>query len=457
MFDAILLSMMLAATPPADAPRFEPADCPAAAQPLPRAKCGIVRVPEDRARPGGRSIALNIIVLTAASPARLPPLFDIDGGPGLPSTKNADFYAFTSISNGRDVVLVDQRGTGKSNPLECPELAATSPAERMLPPAAVERCRRDLSAKADLRFYGTADAIADLDAVRQALGYDKIDLSGLSYGTTVALRYMQRYPGKVRAAVLMGTAPPDAMPPRHHAPAAARAINLLLADCAADADCSQRFPRLADDLERARHRLAAERGPAAVEIFMERLRSRMYMPSIRAGLPLAIEKAANGDLSAIFPEAAGPTGPSIADGMFLAVTCTESFGLMDYEAAAREARTTGFGDYRLRRQRDACAQWPRGRIDHDHLQLPAAATAAVLLLSGEMDPVTPPEWSDRLAEALPGSRHIVIPRSGHIFDGMSDIETCLDPLLTAFLDHGDPAKIDATCVARMKAPAYLLQ
>lgn len=454
MLSAILLSVVGLQPFPA-APRFEATPC-AMAQPLPRARCGIVRVPEDRGRAGGRSIALNVIVLSSGGPARLPPLFDIDGGPGLAGTKNAGFYAFNDVSKGRDVVLLDQRGTGRSNPLECPELAAVKPSEPMLPSAAVERCRDSLRPKADLGHYGTADAVADLDDVRRGLGYEKIDLFGMSYGTTVALRYMHLHPDKVRAAVLMGTAPPSAMPPRQHAPAAARALSLLLADCARDPACKGRFPTLADDLARTRERIAARDGAEAAELFMERVRVRMYSPDRRAGLPLAIDKAAKGDMSAIFPATSGLPGLTVADGMFMVVTCSESFGLMDYDAAAAQARATPFGDYRLRRQRAACAGWPKGRVDGDHLALPTATAAAVLILSGEMDPVTPPEWGEQVAASLPRSKHVIVPGSGHIIDGVTGIETCLDPLMIAFLDHGDPAKLDASCVARVRAPAYVL-
>lgn len=456
MISIILLSMMAVQPSGPVPPTFEPTACPMP-NPPPRARCGIVRVPENRGLTSGRSIALNVVVLPSASPSSLPPLFDIDGGPGLPATKNAGFYASNEVSKGREVVLVDQRGTGRSNPLECPELAAVKPAEPMLPVAAVRRCRDALRAKADLRFYGTADAVADLEAVRQALGYGKIDMFGMSYGTTVALRYMHRYPNKVRAAVLMGVAPPDAMPPRQHAPAATRALELVIADCVRDVPCNARFPNLASDLARARQRLAKSGGQKAAELFMERLRTRMYTPVGRAALPLAIEKAANGDMSAIFPDEADLPGLVIADGMFLAVTCSESFGLMDYATAEKQARATPFGDYRLRRQRDACALWPKGRVDRDQFALPTGTQAAVLIISGEMDPVTPPEWADTLAAAVKRSRHVVIPGSGHIFDGMTGIETCLDPLMIAFLDHGSPDKLDVSCVAAMKAPAYGLK
>ena len=234
----LALVAMLAAAPPlfVEQPCTDPAIAAVA-------RCGTVEVPENRARARGRRIALNLVILKAASgQADLPPMFDIDGGPGLAVTKNAGFYATDGAAYRarREIVMVDQRGTGGSNRLGCPELEAPdAPYRPMFPLEAVKRCRKALEAKADLRHYLTADAVADLEAVRIALGYGKIDLSGLSYGTTVALRYMATYPDKVRAALLMGVSPPTAMPPALHAPAAEGAFGLLAAQCEADAACGK--------------------------------------------------------------------------------------------------------------------------------------------------------------------------------------------------------------------------
>ncbi len=450
------LSFLLAAAVTPTQPTFEPRLCVSPA-PSSTARCGIVRVPEERNHPGKRSIELNIIVLPSGSnPARLPPLFDIDGGPGLPATKNAGFYASNAVARDRDVVMVDQRGTGRSNPLLCPALSAVAPTKPMLPRAEVRHCQTQPQAKADLRFYGTRDAVEDLEDVRNALGYGRIDLFGMSYGTTVALSYMRLFPDRVRAAVLMGTAPPDAMPPQHHAAAGNRALDLTIADCARDPACNTRFPRLRADLDRARDWLAGGKGPLSAELFMERLRTMLYSPQGRAKVPLTIERAARHDLSGLL-ESPTESGLAVADGMFLAVTCGENLNLMNYDSARAKAAATPFGDYRLRRQREACQGWPRVRLLPDHLALPERTQASVLLISGNMDPVTPPDWAETVARALPRARHIVTPGGGHIPDGLSGLETCLDPLMIAFLDHGDPAALDASCVAAMEAPAYELE
>ncbi|GAA4711423.1 alpha/beta fold hydrolase [Sphingomonas lutea] len=436
------------------APHFETRPCLAPA--VPRAVCGTVVVPEDRARPDGRRIALNVIVLKSATPATLPPLFDIEGGPGLPSTRSLGFYAGNGVAKGRDVVLVDQRGTGRSNGLLCPKLQ-TGPDVPMLPLAAVAECRKSLSAKADLRFYGTRDAVTDLDDVRRALGYRQIDLFGLSYGTTVALRFMHRYPDTVRAAVLMGVAPPDLLPPQHHATAADRTLKAVFADCAADARCRAAFPDLPAELAQARAKARRPGAKLADELLMERLRALTYRPASRVTLPLAIKRAAAGNVAELVATPSENLANLVADGMFLAVTCGESFPLMDYGAAVAAARRTPFGDYRLRRQKAACAGWPVVARDPDHLALPTRTSAAILLVSGELDPVTPSDLADRILPSLRRARHVVVPDGGHIPDGVSGVETCLDPLMIAFLDHADPSRLDVTCIAAMKGPPYAMQ
>ena len=429
---------------------------PCAAPTVPRAVCGTVAVPENRARPAGRQIALNIVIVKSEGVARLPPLFDLEGGPGLPSTRNLGFYARNGVAAGRDVVMVDQRGTGRSNPLVCTSLQ-TGPAIPMLPRAAVAACRSFLSKKADLRFYGTRDAVRDLDDVRRALGHARIDLSGISYGTTVALRYMQRYPDAVRAAFLMGVAPPDLLPPQHHATGAQRLFEQVFADCSATPECHARFPDLRGSLARARDWAGRPGSPITGELLMERLRALTYRPASRARLPLVIERAAAGDVKDLIATPSENLASQIADGMFLAITCGESFPLMDYAAAAAAAQRTYFGDYRLRRQKAACDGWPLVERDTDHLTLPIATTAAILLVSGEWDPVTPPDHADRIVPHLRRARHVVVPRGGHIPDGVSGVDTCLDPLIVAFLDHGDPARLDTSCIAAMKGPPFALQ
>lgn len=432
-------------------------DQPCAEQSLAKiARCGSVEVPENRALPAGRRIKLNVILFKATSPKpHHPPLFDIDGGPGLPVTKNAGFYATDGAAYRarREIVMIDQRGTGGSHPLACPELGAPETTyQPMFPADAVARCRKALESKADVTRYLTHHAVADLDSVRAALGYEQIDLFGLSYGTTVALRYLATHPARVRAAVLMGVAPPSAMPPANHATAAERAIELLFAQCEADAACARAF-NPGEDIDRALAMLRGAKSQLSAEIFAEKLRSMMYQPATARHIPWIVNRAAAGDL-APFYDATRPRGQSpFFDGMFLSVTCAEALALMDFGAATKAARATRFGDYRLRRQRQACAAWNVGKAAPDFLA-PVETLAAVLLISGGLDPVTPPEWAEAVARSLPRARHLIIPASGHIFDGLSGVDTCFDPLVRKFLDTADLAALNPDCLSTMQPPPF---
>lgn len=422
------------------------------------ARCGTVAVAEDRERPDGRTIALNVIVMPA-TPASVsqPPLFDIDGGPGLPVTKNVAFYATDGAAYraGRDIVLIDQRGTGGSNALHCPTFYKPEATYRPLYPVEeVRRCRQSLEQKADLTKYGTAEAIADLDAVRAALGYEQIDLFGLSYGSIVAQRYLASFPDRVRAAVLMGVAPASSLPPKGHGAAGQQAFRKLAVQCRLEPACSAAFDPPAD-LDRARTMLKDIAGAPSEEVFFEKLRSLMYQPAGARRVPLILSRAAAGDLAPFY--AATKASPFMyADGMAFTVICSESMALMDVAKARTAAKNTIFGDYRLRRQQEACAEWPRAKVSADHLK-PIRSNIPVLLVSGELDPVTPPEWADEVARGLPNSKHVVIPASGHMFDGMSGVDSCLDPLILRFLMSGDAKGLDTSCVVTMKPPPFSIQ
>ena len=437
--------------------------------------CGKLTVPENRQTRVGRTIDLNVVVVPTLDPgANEAPMFDLAGGPGVAATGGANFYAHEGkeYRRRRDVVLVDQRGTGKSNPLTAAP-RQKSPQDyltEMYPVAYVETLRQALEQKADLTQYTTSIAMDGLDDVRAWLGYERIDLFGLSYGTRAALVYLRQHPAHVRSVVLMGAAPTYLKMPSHHARAAQRAMDLLLEECARDAGCKQAFPQLRREWDDVLARLQSE--PARVayaapdksgevmvellaEVFAEKLRTRMYSPEGARRVPLVIHQAAQGDfgpfLEMIIPQ--DRSAPDfLADGMYLSVTCAEDVPFIDQAEVAKFNTDNPFGNYRVFQQSRACSLWPQGKIPGDYHD-PVRSDVSVLIVSGRMDPVTPPEWGEEVARYLPNSRHVIVSNHAHMPEGLTNIR-CLDNLMLDFLSKGDARDLDVACVEQMLPPPF---
>ena len=434
--------------------------------------CGKLTVFENRETRTGRTIDLNVVVLPALDQkTKAEPLFDLAGGPGAASTDAADFYAGPGKDCRRlhDVVLVDQRGTGQSNRLSIPqEKTPQHYLREMYPVDYVREMRHSLEQRADLTKYTTSIAMDDLDDVRAWLGYDKINLFGLSYGTRAALVYMRQHPEHVRSAILFAVAPTDLKMPLHHSESAARAMDLLLGECEQDATCHAAFPQIRDDWKNVLTQL--EKQPARVEysstgsaaattveiqrgVFAEKIRTWMYDRDKAARIPLIVHQAAAGDFAPFLQLAISPSIPDfVADGMYLSATCAEDVPFIDQEEAARLNADNPFGNYRVFQQTRACGMWPRGEIPADFLE-PVRSNAPVLIVSGNLDPVTPPKYGEQVARYLPNSRHVIIPEAGHGPFGLSNPD-CIDRIAIEFLDKGDATNLDVNCVGRMERPPF---
>ena len=436
-------------------PRFEARDCPAPAAAA-GARCGVVQVPENHAKPRDRKIALHVLVLPATGKRDgQRAQYDLEGGPGFAATDFLEFYAGEGAPYRaeRDIVLADMRGTGQSNPLRCSaieELEKREPASPLYPPTLVAECAKALGETNDLRQYSTAAAAKDIDLVRRALGYEQLDINAISYGTTLALRYIADFPRSVHAAVLMGTVPATRTPPRFHAAAAQASLDRLIADCSAKPACREEFGDVRANLTRAIE-LAELNAKMTAPVFMEKLRNRLYSPASRAGVPYLLAQAAKGDFSA-FTGSVGQ-GRVFADGLYLSITCGESFAHMNIDAAIADSRTTTFGAYRLERQRDACQHWPEGAVD-PRLMREKDSTIPVLFIAGELDPVSPADWGQDAATHFSNARVVRVPLGAHVLDGLSDLDTCLDSVVIRYLRADFPRDFDLSCFGQMKAPEF---
>ena len=442
-------------------------------------RCGIYTVREDREAqtPIGRTIGLNVIVLDALDPAnRLPdPFFMLAGGPGDAPSFNARFFSrvFHDIRQKRDIVLVDLRGTGRSSPLLCPELAEPGDDgiydENLLSIPAVRACRARLEQRRDLTKYTTEIAVDDLDEVRRALGYGRINLYGTSYGSRVAQVYMQRHPESLRAVSMKGIVPASMAMPETHAAAGEDAWQSVVARCRKNSACNDRYPLVAVAFRELLKKLESnpvmtlKAGPQRPErrirvsrgLFAEAFRNVLYTPEGSAQAPKLIHQLVNGDDAGIVETAlAGRTvlgGERLAAGFFLSVTCTEDVPFLSKDADARAAGTFG-GNYRLEQQRAACKEWTRGAVSSAHRE-PAKSTLPALLMSGEFDPVTPPSGADEVVRNLSKGRHVVIRNNGH---PIGNAEKCIGVMIGQFLDRASAEALDTRCADANPAPPFVI-
>jgi pimeloyl-ACP methyl ester carboxylesterase len=434
-------------------------------------RCGRYEVYEDRAAGRGRRIPLHVVVLPARAPDPAPdPVFFLAGGPGEAATGAARMLADGWMRQERDVVLVDQRGSGGSNPLRCrPEASGDTPQgwlDGVFHVNRFRRCRNELARRADLRLYTTPMAVDDLDAVRRALGYGPINLIGGSYGTRTALVYLRRHPESVRSAILNGAAPPALTVPLPYARDAQRALDLLIEECARDAACGAAFPELRREYDVVIERL--DRRPVRVAVrdprtgepahvrlsrpaFSEAVRAMTYGVASARALPMLIHRAYGGDFS-VFAEVGVTATRGMLEaldmGLMLSITCAEDVPRIDPADIPRFTDGTGPGDVRVRGQMAVCGMWPRGEVGPDYAD-PVRAAVPVLVLSGTMDPVTPPEWGEEVVRYLPNALHVVAP-GAHIVRG-----PCIDLIQRRFLAAASVEGLDTGCVDQIVLPPFL--
>ena len=451
---------------------------------VPPAACGTVRVWEDRQARRGRTIDLAVVVLRAdgrPDEKRPDPIFLIAGGPGQGAAALAAELSRLAAAQRarRDIVLVDQRGTGASSPLRCdpPEGAPATVwhARAMFDPAVIGPCRDRLVRQADLAKYTTVDAADDLDDVRAALGAERVNLMGGSYGSRVVLVYLRRHPARVRAAVAWSLAPTDIANPLSFSRDAEDALGGLLADCRAEAACRRAFPDGQGDLRRALARLDA--GPVALDVadretgrpariavdrgwIAEAIRYALYSAETARRLPLALHEAAAGRwerLVAIGLDNRAGLGRQIALGMLMSVVCAEDVPLITPERTARETANTFLGDYRVRQQVAACARWPRGTLPADYAE-PVRSQVPALLISGELDPATAPRHAERVRRTLPRSAHVIVPDAGHGWGaGLIGGSQCMGRVIESFLESADPGRIDRACVKEIRRREFVVE
>ncbi len=440
------------------------------------AQCGTLSVAEDPQRPDGRHIDLRIAWLDAGNSgsAMADPVFFLAGGPGQAASEVAQVVnaALGQVRKRRDIFLIDQRGTGGSNPLDCVDAdgKAMKLDESAEPTPAFLRefaatCAAGLADKADVRQYTTSRAIDDLDAVRKALGVNQLNLVGGSYGTRVAQQYAARYPQHTRTVVIDGVVPNDLVVGGDFANTFQNAITLQAAQCIQDAACAKRFPvDTRTQLAKVMQTLAAApvqvtyRDPGTAQPRTDALThdsvaglafAFSYMPQLSALLPVVLDEAANGryePLAALSRNASRAMDMQINRGMQWSVICSEDAAR--YQPPTEPQGDTLIGPHVAEMFFAACGAWP-----HENVAAAPALSSElpVLLLSGEVDPVTPPRYAERVLPGLPNGRHLVARGQGH----GTLTAGCMPRLLGQFIDGADAKALDATCLDTLaRVPAF---
>lgn len=434
------------------------------------ARCGTYEVAEDPADPSGKKISLKVAIAPATGKSTEPdPVFFFAGGPGQAASETWVIIRSTlnKIRKTRDIVMIDQRGTGASNKLACEsevEEDLNQEIDLDLIRTETEKCLAAL--QSDPRLYTTSIAMGDYDQVRQAMGYDKINIMGVSYGTRAAQVYLRMFPETVRSVTLDSVVPMQLALGQEHAPMLDLSVQNVLNDCAGDETCYTLFPNQAEDLAALFAQLREE--PQQVTIINPvsgepqkmrisadtlgvALRFLSYSSETQALIPLLVHEAlTTGDLSRLASQAIlVMTGlhEMLAKGMELSVICSEDFPVIDVSA---DYSDTLMGNLFLEIIDLQCNVWPRGEVPEDFHQ-PVVSDVPVLLMSGERDPVTPPHYATQAAETFSNSLNLVARGQAHSV--MKN--TCLREITTAFIEKGTVEGLDISCVEKiLPAPFF---
>jgi len=438
-----------------------------------KARCGTLLRHENPANPDSPLLDLFVAVIPALSLEPEPdPFVPIAGGPGQASSEFYAGYAFAfeKVRRKRDIVLLDQRGTGQSAVMDCEAeediLEGRFSREETI--ADTETCLGQL--EHDPRFFTTSVAVADLEALRVALGYAQFNLYGISYGSRVAQHFMRRYPDSTRSVILDGVVPPQMALGPGIAIEAQNALEAIFDRCAEDERCAARFPDIRRGFAALQQALDDE--PVTVDLpnplsgapeelrfsrqeLSAALRLLSYHPNSVAVVPMLIDQAIDGNyapLAAQFMMIAEGMSSAMSIGMHNSVVCTEDAHYFSGEQVSLEAlEATYIGPLQLEALEAICSVWPAGVLDEE-FKVAVTTDLPVLLLSGEADPVTPPAYAELAAVNLDNARLLTGARQGHGQAGRG----CMPDIIGEFVDTANPGDIDAACFDRVHAMPFFL-
>jgi pimeloyl-ACP methyl ester carboxylesterase len=431
------------------------------------AKCGVFELPENPSRPHDRQLAIHVAVVPAASGKALTdPIVTLMGGPGEDAISGAAYYAaqFGSLLHERDLLLVDQRGTGRSSALQCNLYSpdeATANLQDFFPLDAVRRCAQQSRARADLSQYTYAHLGHDLEHIRRTLGYGQLNLYSASYGTRAAQVYLRTYPQNVRTVYFGSVVPIDVTIPLPLAKAAQLAMDKTFDACAADAECHAAFPNLPTEFQRVLARLdsgvnvSIPGNAGAVPLTRGRvaefLRAKLYRAEGAATVPWLIHQAHAGNWTPIVEgilSSARERDSQISFGLFFSITCDEDIAFIREEDVVTQTLGTFVGDYRVRQQQAACKEWPKGSVAPGYRD-PVRSFVPALFSSGDSDPASPLWFTDRVAANFPNRSEVLMRDQGH-----TEWNDCLGGLYERLVRSGMVRGLDSTSCDTAPRPPF---
>ena len=449
-----------------------------------QAECATLDVPLDPSDPAQGMLALSVArIESRRQSGNTDAITILAGGPGqsaidmFPSVA----FAFRHIMRDRDVILIDQRGTGASTLLDCPEMndAANLDSAVNLETDPQELARQAKlcleTLPADPQLFTTSVAVMDLEAVRLQLGISQWNLYGISYGTRVAAHYLKRYPDAVRTMILDAVVPPQVSLGPDISRLAQDSLEHIFSRCETDIGCNEAFGNLVaptlellDDLAERPRAITYEdiaSGQLTSREFTREhlaatLRLMSYSSQTAAILPSMLHEAIENDNLAPFARQADiqstSLSTSLATGMHHAVICTEDVpffadNMSDGQAGSSLARRSYLGNDIVSAITATCQHWPAGRIDEDFKE-PLKSDKPTLVLSGGADPITPPAYGELVATHLSEVKHIVNEAQGH----MQAAFGCMPVLMAQFVEQADADTLDTACLERLKPTPFFV-
>ncbi len=432
-----------------------------------RVTCLNLQVPLDWRAPQGQKIGIFAAVIPALSRAEArDPLFLLPGGPGQSGDGLLDLVptAFRIINQSRDLVLIYPRGTHRSTALACAASTNIWPSDAEIR-AQIAACAA--AQKIDPRFFTSREIVQDMNALRRALGYQQINIWGGSFGTRLAAHFAKAYPAETRSLILDGATSITESILLSSPQSMEQALRSISNACKDDKSCAAQIPNLYQNVHALVSRLnntpqiVALSDPATLQTRTIKLDGRMlamairlalYAPQSRAIVPPLIKAALAGNYQ---PFAAFTAGMDVHDealslGAHLSAMCAEDVSAVTLPQMQIASRGTLLGVAEYQSYQQQCTLWPHQKLSATDSsgQMP---DTPVLILSGALDPVTPPALGHKVAALFKRHRHIIIPASGHISSGFA----CAPSLLATFLHDLTPTKLDVKCLMRALPPAPL--